>query len=431
MRFLGFNSFAGSFQALSWSQLTPQEIPLLTCAVLLFGLMGLKLPVTKIGKKIYTFLEVALLCVAVYLLDWDIQIIIPLLLVIMLRSCIIFGSSERWIVLGITGVVYMLSQLPMYLLLFFALSFIQPNWLSNTLQNHVPDYLTILPNGGVKVNINAEFTSEQVKTFISGLQSLTIQSLISNTILFGLTLTFVLLLVNALVSERQGRRKLALAHEQLYQYSLQIEDQATLQERARIAREIHDSLGHLLTAQSIQLENAFVLFKSNLVEAKTYLQDGRRLGADALAELRQAISVLRSDPLRNRTLEAAISDLVNDFIAITGVSPDWEIKLNSSLPTSIQVAIYRIVEEALTNIYKYSHATQVIIKLEMHSETLHLQIEDNGIGFSIEQNRSGFGLHGMRERAESLGGELRITSQLNAGCLITAYFPILGAVMSV
>ena len=91
-------------------------------------------------------------------------------------------------------------------------------------------------------------------------------------------IVFVILLVNALISERQGRRNLEIAHEQLYQYSRQIEDQSVLQERARIARDLHDSLGHLLTAQNIQLQNTQLHLTQKTEVAQSFLTSSSQFG---------------------------------------------------------------------------------------------------------------------------------------------------------
>lgn len=342
-----------AFNAYSWSQLNIAEVPILICIITVFAAMGLRLPgQSGILKWVYTVLEFVLLGVATSFLSWDINNLTPLLVVVILRSCLIFQRRARWMVIGLIGFAYLMSRLPMLLLLFFALEFVKSEWFNQWKSDNSinSDVVTFLPNGAVKINI--EFTKEQVDVGLSFLQNLAVKDLIGNSALFVLVLIFVMLLVNALIRERKGRRQLALAHEQSYQYSRQIEDQATLQERTRIAREIHDSLGHLLTAQSIQLENSSLsLDSSNIDEAKTFLASGRRLGMNALLELRQSVARLRSDPLRGRTLYVAINDLIDDFHSITGIVPTCEISLYS-IPTRIQVAVYRILEEALTNIHK-------------------------------------------------------------------------------
>ncbi len=254
-------------------------------------------------------------------------------------------------------------------------------------------------------------------------------------LLFGLVLVFVLLLVNAFLAERQSRQKLAIANEQLRQYALRIEDQATLQERNRIAREIHDSLGHSLTAQSIQLENASMFLPSNVDKAQVFLSEAKRLGKDALLEVRQSIATLRSDPLQGQSLQDAIASLLRDFRQMTGMEPECQINLSLSasestyslslpFPAEINTVVYRIVKEALTNIYKHSGATRVKLHLQAQAERLFLLVEDNGKGFDPDQTTTGFGLQGMRERTAALGGVINITSKLGAGCRITAYIPL-------
>lgn len=433
-----FFSFYGISNAFSWAKLNFSEVPILICVILVFGVMGLRLPLQSgCIKWAYTALEFVLLGIAANFLSWDINNLTPLLVIVMLRSCLIFQRRARWVVISIIGFVYACSRLPLLLLLILALQFLKQGWPNNRFSS---DIFKVLPDGGVKINLT--LSREQVDAVVTMFQKLGVVDLVGNSILFALVLIFVMLLVNALIKERKGRRQLALAHEQLYQYSQQIEDQATLQERTRIAREIHDSLGHLLTAQSIQLESTLLsLGAANINEAKTFLASSRRLGINALFELRQAVAKLRSDPLGGRPLEVAINDLIEDFRTITGIVPNCQIN-QYSVPTRIQVAVYRVLEEALTNIYKYSRATEVSIQLiqtavvkpidskalNTNDSQLTLQIKDNGIGFNVQHNTAGFGLRGMEERAVSLGGEFQLVSQPNAGCKVIVHFLIIGAV---
>jgi signal transduction histidine kinase len=256
-----------------------------------------------------------------------------------------------------------------------------------------------------------------------------------------------LLLVNSLINERRGRRRLTSAHEQLYQYSVQIENQATLQERNRIARDIHDSLGHLLTTQIVLLQNVELSLQSNFEEAKSFLAQSRQIGANALGELRQSITLLRTDPLQGKALEDAIAQLTENLSYISDIQTTCVFEITANLPHRIQVMVYRVVEEALTNIHKHSQASQVNIYLGLtssntndstsdialdvgldilvaHSYCLILKIEDNGVGFYVEQNATGFGLRGMQERAVSLGGQLQIISQPEAGCQVLLTLPL-------
>ncbi|MFM7426713.1 MAG: sensor histidine kinase [Elainella sp.] len=406
--------------------LSTAEIPGLIATLMLFALMGLRLPTgLRLARWLYTGLQLALLGWATHLLDWGLDYIAPLLIVVVLRSCFLFEQRGRWAIAGLITVIYAVSRLPLLLPLFSR----SPDWL--TLQPEPNPYIKVLPDQSLQINLPAAEASRSLEF----LRNLFLQWLWGNSLLFVLGLILLLLLVNALVAERQGRRRLAAAHAQLYQYSLQIDDQSALQERTRIARELHDSLGHLLTAQSLQLQSAALLLTANPEEAKQLLTDSQRLGSNALKELRQTLLLLRSDPLQGEPLSAAIARLTADFQRSTGLRPACQLAI-APLPQRIQVAVYRIVEEALTNIQKHSQATQVSISLNLSATDspsrldptrLVLEIIDDGRGFDLEANRTGFGLRGMEERASSLGGEFQLQSQPNRGCRIVVTFPLPGA----
>lgn len=415
-------SEAGWFSTIA---VKPSEMFWLAVLLVAFGLMGLRLPTTRWTKWLYLAIAFTLLAAIANQQGWGLESLSPLLIVVLLRSSVMFQRIGRWTIAGLMWLIYPVTLTPILLLLWAMLRFTTVhNWDANAIPG-----LVILPNGGIQLDLS--FSSEQVQQFSGYLQNAILYFLSDSLLSFGLILIFVLLLVNSLMNERQGRRKLALAHEQLYQYSLQIEDQATLQERTRIAREIHDSLGHLLTAQSVVLENTALSLKTAPQDAQAFLEDSKRLGAEARKELRQAILMLRSDLLKGKSFEDAIATLVDEFSQVSSVQPHLQLHLPNQIPDRYQVAVYRILEEALTNIQKHSEATQVNIKLEMQENAnsitplLFVQIEDNGKGFNPQQTQTGFGLQGMQERAASLGGQLHIMAQ--SGCRVTVLLPLLGA----
>jgi signal transduction histidine kinase len=246
---------------------------------------------------------------------------------------------------------------------------------------------------------------------------------LSSTLLFGLVLLFLQLLVDAVLSEREGRDKLAIANVKLREYALRIEDIATLQERNRIAREIHDSLGHSLTVFNLNVEAALRLLNSDPQEAKELLIEAKQQGAKALKDVRQSVAALRSDPLEGMTLESAIASLIEDFQRSTTISPQTQISLPRPLAKDVKTAVYRIVQESLTNIYKYAEATEVKITIQTDTD-LNLIVEDNGKGFNLEQNTTGFGLQGMRERAQALDSYFKIVTAPGSGCKIMAKIPL-------
>ena len=251
-----------------------------------------------------------------------------------------------------------------------------------------------------------------------------------SVIYYGMILSFVWLFVNALVSENQGRERLSVTLSQLRYYSLRIEDQATLQERNRIAREIHDALGHTLTAQSVQLDSGLHLLNTNQSEqAGDFFNTAKLLCAQALQEVRQSVTMLRSDCLLGNSLESAIATLLKEFQATTAITPAVTIDIPQPFPLEISSTVYRIVQAALTNITLHSHATEVMLQITVHSYTLYIMIKDNGQGFNPAQNSTGFGILGMRERALALNGQFNLISEPGAGCLITVQIPLPGSIV--
>jgi signal transduction histidine kinase len=255
------------------------------------------------------------------------------------------------------------------------------------------------------------------------MQKLIVGLQIGGITLLALVLLFLQLLITIVLAERQGRAELAQANRKLRTYALQIEDIATLQERNRIAREIHDALGHSLTAFNLHLEGALRLLDRNPVKAKTLLQEAQDLGKATLQDVRRSVTILRTDPLHDRSLAAAVQVLCEDHVRSTRTQPICQLQAPALSPAQTTV-VYRMIQESLTNIAKYANATIVTIDLAQQAEQVTLKIQDNGVGFALAQTHMGFGLQGMRERITSLDGQLEIITRPNQGCQIIATFPI-------
>ena len=348
--------------------------------IICFGLMGLRLPTGKQGYKVvYTLLEVFLILLTSITGGRTVRLFPLLYLIVVTRSCLIFQLPGRLVVTGLSFSLFL-----------------------NTLFQRFE-----------RLPAPPPLLQERLRFFTLGY-----------ALLFGLTFLFVLLSMNSMVAERQNREKLAIANEKLREYALRIENQAILQERNRIARDIHDSLGHSLTALNIQLETALKLYQSNPDKAKAFLARAKELGSQALQEVRQSVSTMRSDPVQGRSLQDAIASLAEELQRSTGISLTCRQILERPLPPEIHTAVYRIVQEALTNIWKYASATQVKIQIQATTDELDLTVQDNGTGFNVEANTTGFGLQGMRERTLALGGQLVIDSKPGSGCRIRAHFPL-------
>lgn len=241
-------------------------------------------------------------------------------------------------------------------------------------------------------------------------------SIYNVTIVFTAITALLVLLVNTLVSEHRSREQLVQAHSQLRHYAQRIEDQTMLTERNHIAREIHDALGHTLTAQSIQLENALVLFEPEPDRAYEFLTQAKALSQTALQEVRRSVAQLRTNLLAGKSFEAAIDDLITEFQQAYPCIVDCQIEV-FRMPIEAQSACYRIIQEALTNIARHSKADRVSINLNViNSSIFQLQISDNGCGFQQDQTTSGFGLQGIQERAAAIGAQCTIESTPGQGC---------------
>lgn len=243
-------------------------------------------------------------------------------------------------------------------------------------------------------------------------------------LIFFTILLFVQILLKALLSEQQSRQELAIAHQQLREYATKIEDIVTLEERNRIAREIHDSLGHYLTVLNINLEAAWKLLGTEPEEAKNFLAEAKQQGSQALKEVRQSVSALRQNPLQNANLNESIGLLIAEFYKTTNILPRQKINIFPNLSNEVKIAVYRIIQESLTNIYKYADATDIEILVYQQTDYLYLKIVDNGNGFNLAENTTGFGLQSMRERILALAGTLQIVTEPQQGCKILVKIPL-------
>lgn len=232
---------------------------------------------------------------------------------------------------------------------------------------------------------------------------------------------------------QQTQADLLQALEQERSLLRRIEEMAAIEERNRIAREIHDSLGHSLTALNVQLQAVATLLLTAPAQAQSFLTQAQRLGTTAMQEVRQSVRTLRADEQAEQPLEEMIAALAEEFRQVTGITPTVDIHLAKPVSLCISKALYRIVQEALTNISKYAQATRVQIHLVTTGDSLPdgsdricLTLADNGQGFDCHQETTGFGLQGMQERVAASDGEFLLTTAPGAGCQIKVELPLSG-----
>jgi signal transduction histidine kinase len=194
------------------------------------------------------------------------------------------------------------------------------------------------------------------------------------------------------------------------------------EERRRLRRDLHDGLGPSLATISLQSETAHSLLRTHPEEAEVLLDELTVQAQTTMQEVRRLIHALRPPVLDDLGLVPGLNALAASF-SQSGVSVTIQAKSSlPELPAAFEVAIYRIVQEALTNVVKHAQARSCTVRL-MFDKTICLEIQDDGIG--IPKNRiSGVGLHSMRERAEELGGTCLVTAKSEHGTLIQVSLPV-------
>ncbi|HTC35864.1 MAG TPA: two-component regulator propeller domain-containing protein [Bryobacteraceae bacterium] len=202
-----------------------------------------------------------------------------------------------------------------------------------------------------------------------------------------------------------------------------------LEERGRLAREIHDTLAQGFVGISSQLDAVALTLNGHVDLARKHLELARKMVRHSLTEARRSVMDLRASALEGHDLPAALSEAAYQWTAGSPVEIQVDVEGESRrLPEETEQHLLRIAQEAVTNAVKHAHASQVRIHLEMANRKLSLRVADNGQGFEQDEAFSEvgghFGLLGMRERAERLGGELRLHSERGQGTEVAVTVPL-------
>lgn len=239
----------------------------------------------------------------------------------------------------------------------------------------------------------------------------------------GITLGIVLLLgrfardgEEARLAQAQALADLQQAHRELQTYAAQVEELSALRERTRVARDLHDTLGHALSAITVQLEAVRRVNRRDPGAVDPMLVETQALARQAMQELRQYLTGLRAEGELVSQLEA----LARETAARNG----WQLELQlAQVPLTEQgrQTLLQIAREALTNVERHAGARSVAIQLRCEGAQVLLSVADDGRGFTPAGSPSGhFGLQGMAERLAELGGELRVESSPGHGSRVTA-----------
>lgn len=251
---------------------------------------------------------------------------------------------------------------------------------------------------------------------------------------FFLTLAFIASIAYLIRQERTSRlraetllHELEASHRQLQNYAEQVAELATTEERNRLAREIHDSLGHYMTVINVQLEKA-IAFKARDAEAADQaLKDAKHLASEALKDIRRSVGTLRSTP-EKFSLAQALAGLVT-HLGDGQMTIDFQIEGDETgfSEQSLQT-LYRAAQEGLTNIQKHAQASRVTVHIKLEDQQASLMITDDGQGFdpallAESKQESHYGLQGIRERLELVRGSFKVESAPNHGTSLLVTVP--------
>ncbi len=264
----------------------------------------------------------------------------------------------------------------------------------------------------------------------------------SLTIVVILTLLLIFVHVIAVQIDRDQRsrqqmrqllRELETSHRQLQAYASRVAELAAAAERNRLARDIHDSLGHYLTAISIQLEKAQAYRARDPEAADQAIRDAKQTARTALQDVRQSVSTLRDTEdrfSRQPWLAQSLADLVGRMeggtleiaCQVEGDETDYA--------GPVLTALYRAAQEGLTNVQKHADARHVLLDVQLGAAEARLRLRDDGVGFDTGAlagqagtPERGYGLQGLRERLELVRGQMRITSDAQTGTELTVTVP--------
>ena len=254
-------------------------------------------------------------------------------------------------------------------------------------------------------------------------------------IAFSFTVVFVVLMARVVCLEKAGRvreqvsrvraeellAEVEHAHRQLQAYAERVAELATTEERNRVAREIHDGLGHALIAINVQLEKALVYYDKQPQEALQAISDAKRVVKDALQDVRRSVRALRTEQEVFACIQG-ITILVEQ-LRETALAVDFEVSGDEEQFSNVALlTLYRVAQEGFTNIQKHAQASHVQVNLHFTEEEARLSIRDNGCGFDTERrlqqkagSQEGYGLPGMHERIALVEGTFHLESQPGSG----------------
>lgn len=248
------------------------------------------------------------------------------------------------------------------------------------------------------------------------------QAMLNYSAGFAFTIIFSIITKQALLARQREetlRRELEAANAQLRASAAQAEELATTRERNRVAREIHDGVGHYLAVVKTQLDAAAALLPADPDRAQLAITKAARLAHEALEDVRRSVGTLRTDAARP-ALPEALRALAADALPVPTINVQG---VPRPLHPAAEHALFRSAQEGLTNLRKHARATAATLTLDFRTpDRVRLELADNGVG-SNGSNGGGFGLQGIRERTEVLGGRMEAGAQAAGGFRLCVEVP--------
>ena len=266
----------------------------------------------------------------------------------------------------------------------------------------------------------------------------------------GLLLSFygttaISLVMQTLIRERYTRNRLlqelaqtntelAIAHQKLAETAAQEQEIAVLRERTRLAREMHDTLGHALVLVTVKLEVAQRLRERDPERCERELEAAQQIVRDSMNNLRTSIANLRSPALEHEPVYRALSNVAHEIARRTGIHVVYDIAPDiDRLPEQVEETLWKVGQEALINIEKHARAKTLTLHLSRHDAQVLMRIEDDGVGIpdslytctGCKSPEGHYGLSGMRERVESFGGSIQIQAGQERGTVIEVALPLI------
>lgn len=238
--------------------------------------------------------------------------------------------------------------------------------------------------------------------------------------------SYVAILRKAEESDRNSKRllsELKSAHLELKQFAGQAKEIAIVEERNRLARELHDSVTQTIFSMTLTMDSIKILMEKDQDKIPDLIERLQTLARDALAEMRTLITQLRPQNIEKEGLVSALQQHIDERKTRDGLEIEFDCNVNDDviLPKEVEENLFRMVQEAINNIVKHAQVTSASISLEINDIQILLTISDNGIGFNPEvvvSDETHLGLVGIQERASKIGADINIYSKPGKGTTI-------------